>query len=85
MQIPGVKDAATADGVIGGQNWTTSLNVKGSKNEQLINFLSVGYNYLNVLDIKLKEGRGFSPDFPADTMTDVFKRTISRKILEVLF
>jgi putative ABC transport system permease protein len=71
LQIPGVKDAATADGVIGGQNWTTSLNVKGSKNEQLINFLSVGYDYLNVLDIKLKEGRGFSPDFPADTMTDV--------------
>jgi putative ABC transport system permease protein len=37
----------------------------------LINFLSVGYDYLNVLGIQLKEGRGFSPDFPADTMTYV--------------
>jgi putative ABC transport system permease protein len=33
LQIPGVKDAATADGVIG-QNWTTGLSVKGSKNER---------------------------------------------------
>jgi len=68
MQIPGVKDAAISDGVVGGQNWTTSLSVKGSKNTQLINFLSVGYDYLDVTGIQLKEGRGFSADFPADTV-----------------
>jgi len=68
MQIPGVKDAAISDGVVGGQNWTTSLSVKGSKNTQLINFISVGYDYLDVTGIQLKEGRGFSADFPADTV-----------------
>lgn len=70
-QIPGVRDAATADGVVGGQNWTNGMNLKGSKNSQLINFLSVGYDYLDVTGIKLKEGRGFSADFPADTLTTV--------------
>jgi hypothetical protein len=41
------------------------MSVKGSKNAQLINFLSVGYDYLDVTGIQLKEGRGFSADFPA--------------------
>ncbi|HEX5154424.1 MAG TPA: ABC transporter permease [Parafilimonas sp.] len=68
MQIPGIKNAATADGVVGGQNWTNYMSAKGSKNAQLVNFLSVGYNYLDVTGIQLKEGRGFSADFPADTM-----------------
>jgi putative ABC transport system permease protein len=80
LNIPGVKDAAGADGVVGGQNWTTGLNVKGSKNEQLVNFLSVGYDYLNVLGIQLKEGRGFSPDFPADTMTNESNRQLEEDI-----
>jgi putative ABC transport system permease protein len=57
--------------VVGGQNWTTGLNVKGSKNSQLVNFLSVGNDFLNILGLQLKEGRGFSPDFPADTLTNV--------------
>jgi putative ABC transport system permease protein len=35
-----------------------------------VNFINVSYNYLDVLGIKIKEGRGFSPAFPADTLTD---------------
>jgi putative ABC transport system permease protein len=70
LEIPGVKKVAAADGVVGGQNWTNGLNLKGSKNSQLVNFLSVGNNYLEVLGIEIKEGRGFSSDFPSDTMTN---------------
>ena len=70
LQIPGVKKIATADGVVGGQNWTNGMNVKGSQNSQLVNFLTVGYDYLDVLGIEIKEGRGFSSKFPADTMNN---------------
>ena len=69
-QVPGVKNVSTADGVVGGQNWTTGLKLKGSQNGQLVNFLSVGDNFLNVLDIHLKEGRGFSAEFTADTIVE---------------
>ncbi|MGH7600820.1 MAG: ABC transporter permease [bacterium] len=66
-QIPGVKNVAPCDGMIGGQNWTNSLRVKGSDNSQLVNFLSVGYDFIETLGLELKEGRDFSPEFPADT------------------
>jgi putative ABC transport system permease protein len=70
LQIPGIKKIATSDGVVGGQNWTNSMNLKGSKNSQLINFLSVSDDFLNVLGIEIKEGRGFSSKFAADTMNN---------------
>ncbi len=70
LQIPGVKKIAISDGVVGGQNWTTELRFKESKNSQLVNFLSVGNDFLNVLGMETKEGRGFSSNFPADTLTN---------------
>ncbi len=70
LQIPGVKRVATSTGVIGGQNWTTSLRFKESQNSQLVNFLSVSNDFLNVLGMDLKEGRGFSSNFPGDTLTN---------------
>ena len=75
-----MKDAATSNGVVGSQNWTTRLNVKGSNNGALVNFLYVGYDFLNVLGIQLKEGRNFSPDFPADTLSDVSNKTLEQDI-----
>ena len=68
QQVPGVKIVAAADGVVGGQNWTNALRLKGSENGQLVNFLTVDYNYFDVLNIEFKEGRGFSPKFLSDTM-----------------
>jgi len=70
LQIQGAKKIATADGVVGGQNWTTGLTLKGSKNSQLVNFLSVGYDFLDALGIQVKEGRNFSSKFPADTLNN---------------
>jgi putative ABC transport system permease protein len=69
-QLPAVKKLAGTDGVIGGQNWTNSLRAKGSENSQLVNFLSVGHDFLDVMGIELKEGRGFSAQFPADTLQE---------------
>jgi putative ABC transport system permease protein len=70
LQIPGVKKIATSDGVVGGQNWTNGMRLKGSQNSQLINFLSVSYDFLDALGIQIKEGRSFSSNFASDTMSD---------------
>lgn len=70
-EIPGVEEVAACDGMIGGQNWTNTLRLKGSDNAQLVNFLSVGHGFLDVLGIELEEGRDFSPEFPADTLDGI--------------
>lgn len=69
-QLPGVKKATAADGVVGGQNWTNGMRLKGSQNSQLINFLSVGYDFTEAMGMQIKEGRSFSSKFPADTMNN---------------
>jgi len=78
LKIDGIKKTAAADGIVGGQNWTNTMRLKGSQNGQLMNFLSVGYDYLKVLDIKIKAGRNFSPDFPADSLSDGIPGTTER-------
>lgn len=83
-QLPGVKRISTADGVVGGQNWTNGMRVKGSENEQLINFLSVGNDFLPALNIEIKEGRGFSTKFPADTLVDVSNGKLEQTIGSVV-
>jgi putative ABC transport system permease protein len=70
LQVQEVKKIATSDGVVGGQNWTNSMAVKGSQNSQLVNFLNVSYDFLDVLGIEMKEGRSFSSQFPADTLNN---------------
>ena len=67
LQVPGVKSAAATDGIVGGQNWTTTLRWKGSRNSLLVNFLNIDNDYLETLNIELKEGRSFSKEFPSDT------------------
>ena len=71
LQIRGVKGIATADGVLGGQNWTMKLRLQGSQNSQFVNFLSVSDDFLDVLSIQLKEGRSFSAKFPSDIRRNV--------------
>ena len=78
-QIPGIKNVAATDGVVGGQNWTNALSLKGSENGQLVNFLTVDYNYFDVLDMEFKEGRAFSPKFLSDTLTDGVAGTTERQ------
>jgi putative ABC transport system permease protein len=69
-QLPGIKTATAADGVVGGQNWTNGMSLKGSQNSQLINFLSVGNDFVEAMGMQVKEGRSFSSKFPADTMNN---------------
>jgi putative ABC transport system permease protein len=71
LEINGVKKIALSDGVLGGQNWTMDLHSQGSQNSQLVNFLSVSDDFLDVLGIQLKEGRSFSAKFPTDVMINL--------------
>jgi putative ABC transport system permease protein len=79
LQVPGVKKVAATDGIVGGQNWTNGLRLKGSQNGQLVNFLSIDYDYLDALKIELKEGRNFSPQFLSDTMNNGTPGTTERQ------
>jgi putative ABC transport system permease protein len=78
LGIPGIKNVAVTDGIVGGQNWTTSLRLKGSDNSQLVNFLTVDADYLQTLNIEIKEGRRFSPQFPGDTLNFPRTNTLER-------
>lgn len=69
-QLPGVRKAAGANGVIGQGFSTTRLSPRGSDKEQQLNFATVSLEYFDVMGIEIKEGRGFSPEFPGDTMNN---------------
>ena len=69
-QIPGVKKAASGSFSMGEGFSTTRLNVKGSDKEIQLNFANVGFDYMDVVGIEMKEGRGFSSAYPADTMNN---------------
>jgi putative ABC transport system permease protein len=77
--VNGVGKVAAANGVIGGLNWTTSMKSKGSQNSQLINFIGINYDYLDVLGIQIKEGRNFSAAYPTDTTSNGIPGTTERQ------
>jgi putative ABC transport system permease protein len=69
-QVPGVRKAADANLVLGQEFATTRLRPRGSEREQQLNFATVGLEYFDVMGIRMKEGRGFSPEFPGDTINN---------------
>jgi putative ABC transport system permease protein len=83
LQLPGVKKVAATDGIIGGQNWTNDIRLKGSQNSQLVNFLNIDYDFLDALNLHLKEGRGFSPQFMHDTADAVILNETAVKQLGI--
>jgi putative ABC transport system permease protein len=69
-QLTGVENATTSSTVLGQGFSTTRLRAQGSRQEQQLNFTSGGFNYLDVVGIELKEGRGFSENFPTDSLNN---------------
>lgn len=69
-QLPRVAKVATSNSILGRGFSTTRLTARGSDQEQQLNFASVGYEYLDAVGIEIIEGRGFSPDFPADSLNN---------------
>jgi putative ABC transport system permease protein len=69
-QITGVKDVTASNGMLPGQFSTSRVSLKGSTKQQQVNFIGVDFNFLDVMDIKIKEGRGFSEKFLGDTLNN---------------
>lgn len=69
-QLPGVVKATGSNIVLGQRFSTTILQPRGSDKEQQLNFAQVSPDFFDVIGIEIKEGRGFSPEFPSDTMNN---------------
>ena len=69
-RLPGVQSVAGANGTLPDRFSTSRMSVKGSTQEQQLNFITVDYNFLQLMKFPLAEGRGFSADHPADTLTN---------------
>jgi len=83
QDVPGIQHVAGCDGIPGGQNWTNSVRMKGSENSLLLNFLNVDADFLATLNIPVKEGRGFSPEFPGDTLDGIILNETALRHLDV--
>ena len=70
-----VGGVGAADGVIGGQNWTTGAQAKGQENELLLNLLFIDHDFLEVMGVHFIDGRNFSPDNQADSSAIILNET----------
>ncbi|NHF59924.1 FtsX-like permease family protein [Flavobacteriaceae bacterium TP-CH-4] len=73
--IPGVKEAASASsGIFGGNGRTSDLHWSGKEEgvELGMRYLVADYNLLEVLDMKMIEGRTFSREYSADSTKIIF-------------
>jgi putative ABC transport system permease protein len=70
-QIPGVVNASSMGGSFAGlTNFTTGyFDWEGRNQDEIVQFehLSINYDMIEMLDIKVAEGRSFSRDFPGDS------------------
>jgi putative ABC transport system permease protein len=83
-QIPGVSNVTESNGVLGGQNWTNSLRYKEARNEQMVNFMGIGFDYLKLMGIELKEGRDFSSEYPADSLRQGLPNIVEQRVGSVI-
>jgi putative ABC transport system permease protein len=73
-RIPGIQSAASTTHDMVGHNWAGGLNWEGKDPNRLVLFqiMGVSYDFIETLDIEMKEGRFFSRDFGADTTKIIF-------------
>jgi putative ABC transport system permease protein len=78
-QIPGVVNASSMGGSFAGlTNFTTGyFDWEGRNQDEIVQFehLSINYDMIEMLDIKLAEGRSFSRDFPGDSNKIILNET----------
>jgi putative ABC transport system permease protein len=79
-----VIQVAGSDGIIGGQNWTNNVRAQGSNNSLLVNYLTIGHQFLDLMGITLKEGREFSNQFLSDSMNYNQSGSTDRKLGSII-
>ncbi len=83
LKFSSITEVGNASTVIGELNWTRGIREKGKPGEEdvLTNFLIVDENLLNVLNLKMIEGRKFSEKYPSDLEDGII---LSRKAIKEL-
>jgi putative ABC transport system permease protein len=73
-KVSGVKQASATSYQVGAGGFTYGISWEGKKESDVIQFreLSVTFDAIEMLDIKMKEGRAFSRDFISDSTGIVF-------------
>ncbi|HEU5289219.1 MAG TPA: ABC transporter permease [Cyclobacteriaceae bacterium] len=79
-KINGVSNAGGSNGVLGGQNWTTGLRTEDRENSLLLNFLSIDYDFLNVMGVNFKEGRNFAREHGTDSSAIILNETAVKQL-----
>ncbi|MEI9917619.1 MAG: ABC transporter permease [Bacteroidota bacterium] len=67
-QHAGVVAVGASTSAIGAYYWTGNIRSAGTTNDRLIGFCQINYEYFDALDMKLLEGRKFSPEHTSDTV-----------------
>ncbi|MCE7994769.1 MAG: FtsX-like permease family protein [Roseivirga sp.] len=62
-KMPGVSEVGATTGVVGGQNWTTTI---GYPDEVLLNYVVADPEFMSVMDFEFVAGRNFSREFATD-------------------
>ncbi|MGC1243124.1 MAG: ABC transporter permease, partial [Chryseosolibacter sp.] len=80
--LPGVVNASAMWGSVAGQtSFTTgSFDWKGKDPDKIIQFehLGIYYDMIELLDLRMKEGRSFSRNFPSDSSAIILNETAIR-------
>ncbi len=73
--IPGVQRIARADGILGDNNSVNGISSADQRTHVVLNFVRADYDFISALNIRLKEGRNFSEDFPSDSTGIILNET----------
>jgi len=81
-QIPEVENAVSSMDFPGFQHGRLTFYIEknGKYRQEMINYYRVGENFHSALDIKVKEGRFFSRDYPSDPSSAIVINEAAKKI-----
>ncbi|HET6543414.1 MAG TPA: ABC transporter permease [Chryseolinea sp.] len=73
-RIPGIQSAASSTHKMTGRGWNRGLSWEGKENDDFIpvTIMAVNHDFIETLDIEMREGRSFSRDIGADTARVIF-------------
>lgn len=76
-----VVKVGAASGVFGASNWSNGMTKKGSDRAVVVNFMVVDNDFLQTLDVRVRQGRLFSARFPSDsTASLLINETAARQL-----
>lgn len=78
LNVPGVRDIAVSNSFPGIEFSGTGYKPEGFDEEIIGTYINTDHKYLEVMDIRIVEGRNFDPAFPSDTMAVLVNETAVR-------